>query len=454
MKLGKFKPDRAFLRNKVAQQLFLTFILCALVPLAIMTAISYVRVSEELSRQANERLREANKASGMNLIERLSFLESDLNSLIEVHPDKITNALWPANPETRERLSQRYRWIVLRSLSGQVLAQFGSAPVSIDFSPEEIRHLSNGHALVSTREIHEGTCSVFMAKMCKHEDESNVLVLGEADPDYLWNSDTFTHPSAEIFIVNKAMKVLYSTLPDRSLLSELKKALQKTVLGSLEWSSGADRIVGCYWTIFMAPAFHDTWIIVQGEKKDAVLEPMGSFRKTFILIALLMFWIAALLSLTFIRRRTKPIEELREATQRVAEKDFRARVNLSSKDEFGELGTAFNKMTLSLESYFNTIKTINRIGKSLSVEGNQVRLLETILKGAKTLINADGAILYLISENHQPIFGLLQFDSLGLEKKSDFSSEGPASAGFPRATISSLLNGGTVCCSDIYSAAT
>jgi HD-GYP domain-containing protein (c-di-GMP phosphodiesterase class II)/HAMP domain-containing protein len=451
MKLGRIKPEHAFLRNKVAQRLFLMFVLCALVPLAAMTAISYMQVSGQLNRQANDRLREASKTSGMNLIERLSFLESDLDFLLEVYPDKLGDTLWPVTPEMRERLSLRYRWIQLRSISGQVLARFGSAPASVDFSPEEIKHLSNGKALVASRESQRGTCAVFLAKMCKLDDASNALILGEVNPAYLWEGNSLNYTSAETFIVNNTLKVLYSTLPDRSPQRELEEALKKNPSGCLEWGSGADRFIAGYWTIFMRPAFFDTWIIVQSEKRDSVLEPMGSFRKTFILIVLLTFWVAALLSLTFIRRRTKPIEELRQATQRVAEKDFRARVNLTSKDEFGELGTAFNKMTRSLESYFDTIKTINRIGKSLSVEGNQLGLLETILKGAKTLINADGAILYLISENYQPIFGLLQFDSLGLEKRSDFSSEETASAGFPRATISSLLNGGTVCCSDVYS---
>ena len=116
MKLGRIKPEHAFLRNKVAQRLFLMFVLCALVPLAAMTAISYMQVSGQLNRQAYDRLREASKTSGMNLIERLSFLESDLDFLLEVYPDKRGDTLWQVTPEMRERLSLRYRWIQLRSI--------------------------------------------------------------------------------------------------------------------------------------------------------------------------------------------------------------------------------------------------------------------------------------------------------------------------------------------------
>jgi HD-GYP domain-containing protein (c-di-GMP phosphodiesterase class II)/HAMP domain-containing protein len=452
MRLGRIRLERAFLRNKVAQQLFLMFVLCALVPLAAMTAISYVQVSGQLNRQTDERLRETSKSSGMNLVERLSFLESDLDSLITDTSNIAADKPWPANQQMRERLSLRYRGILLRSVSGQVLARFGQAPVPVDFSPEEIKHLSNGHPLVATREKHGGACSVYIAKMCKIEGSPDALILGEINPAYLWESNSFLYSSGEIFIVNESMKVLFSSLPEQSPLRELEAALKKEPSGRLEWGSGANRFVGGYWTIFMRAIFLDTWIIVQSEKRDSVLGPTSSFQKAFMPIALLMFWVAALMSLTFIRRRMKPIEQLCEATQRVASKDFQARVTLNNRDEFGELGNAFNKMAEGLGSYFDTIQTVNKIGKSLSVEENQTKLLETILRGTKSLTNADGAILSLVCENHQPTLSLMQIDSLGIVNKSEYSSGESGSSVFPEsAIITSLLNCGTVCCSDIYS---
>jgi HD-GYP domain-containing protein (c-di-GMP phosphodiesterase class II)/HAMP domain-containing protein len=452
MRLGRIRLEQAFLRNKVAQQLFLMFVLCALVPLAAMSAISYLQVSGQLNRQADERLRETSKSSGMNLIERLSFLESDLDFLVPEHSGIIPDKQWPANQQMRERLSLRYRGILLRSASGRVLARFGQAPAPIDFSRREIEHLSSGNPLVATREGRDGTSSVFIAKMCKIEDSSDAMILGEVNPAYLWENNSFLYSSGEIFIVNESMKVLYSSLPEKSPLRELEAALKKEPSGRLEWGSGADRFIGGYWTIFMRAIFLDTWIIVQSEKRNSVLDPLSSFQKAFMPIALLTFWVAALLSLTFIRRRMKPVEQLCEATQRVAAKDFQARVTLNNQDEFGKLGNAFNKMAEGLGGYFDTIQTVNKIGKSLSVEEDQTKLLETILKGTKSLTNADGAILSLVTENHQPTLSLIQIDSLGIISKSDYSSGGSGSSVFPESSaITSLLDCGTVCCSDIYS---
>ncbi|MBN1566461.1 MAG: HAMP domain-containing protein [Acidobacteria bacterium] len=450
MRLGKFRPDRAFLRNKVARQIFLMFVLCALVPLAAMTVISYVRVSRQLNRQTDERLREASKSSGMNIIERLSSLESSLDSLV-VDPSDIKEP-WPANRKMRNRLSQRYRGILLLSAAGETIAEFGTAPAPIDFSADEIRHLSDGKPLVATRENREGSCAVFMAKMCEFADSSRGMILGEVHPAYLWESNSFLYSTGEIFIVNNSMKVLYSSLPEQGPLGELAEALKKGPSGRLEWSSGKDRFIGGYWTIFMRAIFLDTWVIVQSEKRDAVLEPMSSFQKTFMPIALLMFWVAALLSSTFIRRRMKPIEQLREATQQVAAKNFKARVTLNNKDEFGELGNAFNQMAQSLGSYFDTIQTVNRIGKSLSAEEDQTKLLETIFQETRSLTNADGASLCLVSETNHPVLGLMQIDSLGILTKSDSTSGNDWSAIFPESSdLTALMNCGTVCCPDIYS---
>jgi HD-GYP domain-containing protein (c-di-GMP phosphodiesterase class II)/HAMP domain-containing protein len=453
MKIGNIKPERTFLRNKVAQQLFLMFILCALVPLAAMTVISYVRVNGQLNDLADERLHEACKAAGMNLVERLSFLESDLDLFIAVNSGRTAGKSRTASREIVARLSQRYRWISLRSNSGQIIAQFGTASRSMNLSPEEIEHLSSGKTLVTTRENQDRSQEVFVAKMYTLEEESGALLLGEVHPDYLWESDSVAYSSAEIFIVNKAMKTLYSTLREGNPLRELEAAVRKNPSsGRLEWAAGKDQFIANYWTVFMQPSFKDNWIVVYSEKREAVLESVGSFQRTFYLIALLMFWVAAFLSMVFIQRRMKPVEQLCEETRRIAAKDFKARVNISSRDEFGELGTAFNAMAQSLGSYFDTIQTTNRIGISLSAESDEKKLLGMILKGAKTLINADGAMLYLLSENQQMTVGLMQIDSLGIMNQCGDSPEEKGNESFPgSAETTAFLGFNTVCCTDIYS---
>ena len=63
---------------------------------------------------------------------------------------------------------------------------------------------------------------------------------------------------------------------------------------------------------------------------------------------------------------------------------------------------------------FELIEKLNEIGIALSAEKNTPKLLEMILKGAKTILNADAGTLYLASENKKYLqFEIIMNDSLG-----------------------------------------
>ena len=64
---------------------------------------------------------------------------------------------------------------------------------------------------------------------------------------------------------------------------------------------------------------------------------------------------------------------------------------------------------------FALIEKLNEIGIALSAEKNTPKLLEMILKGAKTILNADGGTLYLATEDKRHLqFEIIINDSLGI----------------------------------------
>lgn len=76
-----------------------------------------------------------------------------------------------------------------------------------------------------------------------------------------------------------------------------------------------------------------------------------------IIIGITIVWI-------YVRRVTEPLEDLREHTEAIGKGDFTRRVELDSRDEFGDLAEAFNHMTENLklsrqqlESTVETLKT-------------------------------------------------------------------------------------------------
>lgn len=62
-------------------------------------------------------------------------------------------------------------------------------------------------------------------------------------------------------------------------------------------------------------------------------------------VALLLFAVAAIASLVFARRLSKPLEELTEAAEKVGQGQFEVSVESTSGDEIGALSRSFNRMT-------------------------------------------------------------------------------------------------------------
>ncbi|MBD2187440.1 HD domain-containing protein [Pseudanabaena sp. FACHB-723] len=75
---------------------------------------------------------------------------------------------------------------------------------------------------------------------------------------------------------------------------------------------------------------------------------------------------------------------------------------------------------------FQLIEKLNEIGIALSAEKNTPKLLEMILRGAKTILNADGGTLYLASEDKRHLqFEIIMNDSLGIMMGANFGEPIP-----------------------------
>ena len=248
----------------------------------------------------------------------------------------------------------------------------------------------------------------------RHAPEKGIL-FGEPNPDYLWGGDGFLSPPAELAVLGPAHELLFSS-QEAELPAPVLEAMvaHHGQAGQFEWSDGSDDYVASYWTLFMRPVFLNSWVLVQSENKQDVMEPLRTFTWTFLLVVLLTSWVAVLLSLRQIRRSTVPIDLLKDATQKIKNRQFSHRVRIESADEFAELGASFNAMTESMEHHVRVMSTMNRIGVSLSAEKDDARLLEIILHGAQAVFRADGAILYLMSVDDRLELSMLSLKSLGL----------------------------------------
>lgn len=100
-----------------------------------------------------------------------------------------------------------------------------------------------------------------------------------------------------------------------------------------------------------------------------------------LLIALVIIFLATWFGFHLARGITVPIQELAEATNRVAQGDLDVKINLTSDDEIGTLVEAFNTMTADLRKGQKSLQTANRDLQISNLELDQRRrYMEIVLR--------------------------------------------------------------------------
>lgn len=90
------------------------------------------------------------------------------------------------------------------------------------------------------------------------------------------------------------------------------------------------------------------WVIIARIDSEEAFAPVSDFTRTVLLSLLGILLGVSLLSLVLAQVFTRPVHRLVGAVHRVAEGDLDVQVPQGSRDEFGDLGSAFNDMASSL----------------------------------------------------------------------------------------------------------
>ena len=90
------------------------------------------------------------------------------------------------------------------------------------------------------------------------------------------------------------------------------------------------------------------WVAVARVDTDEAFAPVTDFTRNLLLSLLAIMLAVSLLSLLLAQVFTRPVKSLVDAVRRVAGGDLAVQVPVGARDEFGDLGSAFNDMASSL----------------------------------------------------------------------------------------------------------
>lgn len=108
-----------------------------------------------------------------------------------------------------------------------------------------------------------------------------------------------------------------------------------------------------------------SWRLVALQSRQVALASASGYTSSAAALLFLTLVLVFVLTHAQIRRSTVPLQQLRDASARVADGDFAARVAVRGSDEYAEVGSAFNGMTAAIQQQVRLLHGMGEIDRSV-----------------------------------------------------------------------------------------
>jgi diguanylate cyclase (GGDEF)-like protein len=370
----------AFLSTRFGRRIFGVFVACGLVPIAILAALSWARVSAELRNQSERRLHTASRSIGM----------AAMGALLEA-AQRLEHA------DDAEVLGDWIAGVAESTPGGGWRPVVGAAVPAPQLDAADRERLATGGTLLRSAGA----------------DGRRVLVLVESGPSgapraaRIDGAGLFGGAAQNVLTADAELCVLDADrTPLYCPLSALAAVPSRPGGGKGEGAEIVGRGEGEYlavpWPLFLRASFgHPGLTVVVGESTDAVYAPIARFRVDLALVTLLSLALATFVSIRQIRRRLLPLERLGAGTRRVAESDFSVRVEVESDDELGELATSFNAMARRLEGQFQSLERVIEIDRGILGARDEAGLAASFLEPVQRLHAFPASLVAVLDADDQ-----------------------------------------------------
>jgi predicted PurR-regulated permease PerM len=142
---------KAFLQSKVAQRIVLLFFLCALLPIALLAALSFKQVTGHLHELSQMRLQQTSKSFTMAIYERLLFLEAELIRIKSSIHKSSQDLFIQQSSKFNDYLENKFKGLIALTADGECVPIICRVSVIPEFSWEEEQHILDGKTLLTTR---------------------------------------------------------------------------------------------------------------------------------------------------------------------------------------------------------------------------------------------------------------------------------------------------------------
>jgi len=185
-----------------------------------------------------------------------------------------------------------------------------------------------------------------------------------------------------------------------SLIKEKILASASSSKDQFTWQKDNEDYLASFAELFLQPKFFETrWMVTASQSEDIALNPIATFNRVFWGSLVLSVLVAVLLSVTQIRRILVPLTRLTDGTRSLGGKDFAAKVDVISQDEFGELAESFNTMSSQLGRQFDVQATLSKIDQAILSELNINTIIQNVLLYLRNTYLSDYASIVIFDQD-------------------------------------------------------
>ncbi len=388
------------LRSRFGRRLLLLFVGLALIPILALAWISHGSMTRELSRRAEERLRDLTKSQAMSVMERLALLEEQLDVVSMPVPLAEAGAY---SPDLERSLALRFR--ALTRVGDRFERAIWGAPLERPaLSIDQRMHLLRGGTLLVI-DGDDSSPRVLVARSQMSADGSSEEIWGEVHGSYLWwgsYRENQLPPLTELCLLhgNSRRTLFCSSGEAASVSDESIAAMTVNALGSFTWSRGGEQHRAQFRNLDIEALYGlPSVTVIVSEARAKSDAPLRDFRLSFLPIVLVTLWVVLLLSIRQIRRHLEPLEELTMGTRRIAAGNFEARVSVSSGDELEVLADSFNGMASQLGRQFTSLSALTRIQRSILLAQDRREIAEAVLTRLQQVLPHAHCLLMVLRQD-------------------------------------------------------
>jgi diguanylate cyclase (GGDEF)-like protein len=390
------------LSNRVSRRIVLLFIAAAIIPLLLLGGLTLYQIRLHQVKQHGEEIRHTAKLIGMEIFQRLQYTKGQLQLIAESLHAGYTPSLNTLRSQDDPSLPARIGDLFRLSKQGVITHLMGDTEIdgsSLIRSVHEQRIPGKAMLLMTSVTGKGETPDLYLFIPIDVDNPMSDLLGARLRLSMLFDTEQLDARLEQICILNENGIPLYCNQPIKiPWLADVVARTNTSNSQQFTWQlQDHEMIITAFWSLFLAPHYQlQKWSVVVALPNRLAMASVYRFQETFLQVGVITLSLVILLSIISIRHHMVPLERLLNGTRRLSRGGFSTRVEIDSKDEFSELGDAFNDMARRLGTSFDQQAGLIDLSYKLQHAGSMHKVLQVALEALPHFVSAkDMAIVYV-----------------------------------------------------------